>query len=376
MEFTASSSTLLRTVNTLSGIISSNSTLPILDNFLFEQKNGRLTILASDLETTMMSTINVDGQGNGRIAVPAKMLAEILKTFPEQPITFSASQEEHLLKISYGTTDNEGKCDIPYEDADEYPSLPAMEDITQTVVTSEILASAIQKTLFASGNDDMRPVMSGVLFKFTPEGLIFVATDAHKLVKYVREDITSPVPVEFIMPKKPLNIMKGLMSSMTCDVTIKFNQTNARFEADDMVIVCRLIDGKYPNYEAVIPKENPNQLLIDRQSFQNSLRRIALFSNKTTHQTRLSLSPDEVIISAEDNDQGKRADEKLPCSYRGDKMDIGFNSRFLLEMLSNLESKDITIDMSMPNRAGILRPVETIEGEQITMLVMPVILSN
>lgn len=376
MEFTASSSTLLRTVNTLSGIISSNSTLPILDNFLFEQKNGRLTILASDLETTMMSTINIDGQGNGRIAVPAKMLAEILKTFPEQPITFAVSPDEHLLKISYGTTDNEGKCDIPYEDADEYPSLPAMEDITQTVVTSEILASAIQKTLFASGNDDMRPVMSGVLFKFTPEGLVFVATDAHKLVKYVREDITSPVPVEFIMPKKPLNIMKGLMSSMTCDVTIKFNQTNARFEADDMVIVCRLIDGKYPNYEAVIPKENPNQLLIDRQSFQNSLRRIALFSNKTTHQTRLSLSPDEVIISAEDNDQGKRADEKLPCSYRGDKMDIGFNSRFLLEMLSNLESKDITIDMSMPNRAGILRPVEAIEGEQITMLVMPVILSN
>lgn len=376
MEFTASSSTLLRTVNTLSGIISSNSTLPILDNFLFEQKNGRLTILASDLETTMMSTINIDGQGNGRIAVPAKMLAEILKTFPEQPITFAVSPDEHLLKISYGTTDNEGKCDIPYEDADEYPTLPAMEDITQTVVTSEILASAIQKTLFASGNDDMRPVMSGVLFKFTPEGLVFVATDAHKLVKYVREDITSPVPVEFIMPKKPLNIMKGLMSSMTCDVTIKFNQTNARFEADDMVIVCRLIDGKYPNYEAVIPKENPNQLLIDRQSFQNSLRRIALFSNKTTHQTRLSLSPDEVIISAEDNDQGKRADEKLPCSYRGDKMDIGFNSRFLLEMLSNLESKDITIDMSMPNRAGILRPVEAIEGEQITMLVMPVILSN
>ena len=245
------------------------------------------------------------------------MLAEILKTFPEQPITFSASQEEHLLKISYGTTDNEGKCDIPYEDADEYPSLPAMEDITQTVVTSEILASAIQKTLFASGNDDMRPVMSGVLFKFTPEGLIFVATDAHKLVKYVREDITSPVPVEFIMPKKPLNIMKGLMSSMTCDVTIKFNQTNARFEADDMVIVCRLIDGKYPNYEAVIPKENPNQLLIDRQSFQNSLRRIALFSNKTTHQTRLSLSPDEVIISAEDNDQGKRAALQHTCQFRG-----------------------------------------------------------
>ena len=177
------------------------------------------------------------------------------------------------------------------------------------------------------------------------------------------------------MPKKPLNIMKSLMGSMATDVTITFNQTNARFEADDIVLICRLVDGKYPNYEAVIPKENPNQLLIDRQSFQNSLRRIALFSNKTTHQTRLSLSPSEVVISAEDNDEGKRADEKIPCSYRGEKMDIGFNSRFLLEMLSNLESREVTIDMSMPNRAGILRPVESSEGEQITMLVMPVILS-
>ncbi|MDD4820064.1 MAG: DNA polymerase III subunit beta [Flavobacteriales bacterium] len=376
MEFTVSSSALLRSVNTLSGIISSNSTLPILDNFLFEQKNGRLTILASDLETTMISSLDVDGSGEGKIAVPAKMLAEILKTFPEQPITFFADADEHLLKMSYGSADNEGKCDIPYEEADEYPQQPAMENVTQTVVTSEILASAIQKTLFATGNDDMRPVMSGVLFKFTPEGLIFVATDAHKLVKYIREDITSPVPVEFIMPKKPLNIMKTMMAGMACDVTITFNQTNARFETEDIVIICRLIDGKYPNYEAVIPKENPNQLLIDRISFQNSLRRIALFSNKTTHQTRLSLSPAEVIISAEDNEQGKRANEKAPCEYRGDKMDIGFNSRFLLEMLGNLESKDVTIDMSQPNRAGILRPVDSPEGESTTMLVMPVILSN
>ncbi|MBQ1276281.1 MAG: DNA polymerase III subunit beta, partial [Flavobacteriales bacterium] len=234
----------------------------------------------------------------------------------------------------------------------------------------------IQKTLFATGNDDMRPVMSGVLFKFTPDGLIFVATDAHKLVKYVREDISSPVPVEFIMPKKPLNIMKSMMAGVACDVTITFNQTNARFQTDDIVIVCRLIDGKYPNYEAVIPKENPNQLVIDRTLFQNSLRRIALFSNKVTHQTRLSLSPNEVLISAEDRDMGKKAVEKVPCAYRGDKMDIGFNSRFLLEMLGNLESKDVTIDMSAPNRAGILRPVESPEGENITMLVMPVILSN
>ena len=376
MEFTVSSSVLMRTVNTLSGIISSNSALPILDNLLFEQKNGRLTLSASDMETTMTSTIDVDGQSSGKIAVPAKMLAEILKTFPEQPLTFVAREQEHLLKINYGTTDNEGNCDLPYEEADDYPVLPVLEDVTQTVVTSEILATAIQKTIFATGNDDMRPVMSGVLFKFTPEGLVFVATDAHKLVKYVREDITSPVPVEFIMPKKPLNILKNIFSGLATDVTITFNRTNARFEADDIVLTCRLIDGKYPNYEAVIPKDNPNQLLIDRLSFMSSLRRIALFSNKTTHQTRLSLSPAEVVISAEDNEEGKRADEKIPCSYRGERMDIGFNSRFLSEMLANLESKEGTIDMSKPNRAGILRPLESNEGEQITMLVMPVILGN
>lgn len=282
MEFTVSSSVLMRTVNTLSGIISSNSALPILDNLLFEQKNGRLTLSASDMETTMTSTIDVDGQSSGKIAVPAKMLAEILKTFPEQPLTFVAREQEHLLKINYGTTDNEGNCDLPYEEADDYPVLPVLEDVTQTVVTSEILATAIQKTIFATGNDDMRPVMSGVLFKFTPEGLVFVATDAHKLVKYVREDITSPVPVEFIMPKKPLNILKNIFSGLATDVTITFNRTNARFEADDIVLTCRLIDGKYPNYEAVIPKDNPNQLLIDRLSFMSSLRRIALFSNKTT----------------------------------------------------------------------------------------------
>ena len=177
-------------------------------------------------------------------------------------------------------------------------------------------------------------------------------------------------------PKKPLNILKNIFSGLATDVTITFNRTNARFEADDIVLTCRLIDGKYPNYEAVIPKDNPNQLLIDRLSFMSSLRRIALFSNKTTHQTRLSLSPAEVVISAEDNEEGKRADEKIPCSYRGERMDIGFNSRFLSEMLANLESKEVTIDMSKPNRAGILRPLESNEGEQITMLVMPVILGN
>lgn len=376
MEFKVSSSQLLRTVNTLGGIISNNNSLPILDNFLFELSGDKLTLTASDLETTLIDTIDVQGISDGRITVPAKMLSEILKTFPEQPLEFSTRDQENTVELKYGYGENEGKCDLPAQPAEEYPKTPSLNDPVQTVITSEILSEAISKTLFATGNDEMRPVMSGVFFNFSPQGLTFVGTDAHKLVKYVREDISSSESIEFIMPKKPLNLMKSILSSLATDVTIKFNSTNACFEFDNTILVCRLIDGKYPNYEAVIPKDNPNQLLIDRQMFQSALRRIALFSNKTTNQIRLRLNGSEISLSAEDNDFNKKAVEKIPGAYRGTDLEIGFNSRFLLEMLSNLESREVTLDMSVPNRAGILKPVESNEGEVITMLVMPVMLNN
>jgi len=219
--------------------------------------------------------------------------------------------------------------------------------------------------------------MSGVFFQFSPESLTFVATDAHKLVKYTRTDVTANESEEFIMPKKPLNLLKGILNGSDSDVSIEYNNSNAKFTFDNFVLVCRLIDGKYPNYEAVIPKENPNKLTVDRASFLNSVKRVSIFSSKTTHQIRLKIAGTELNISAEDLDYANKADERLSCDYHGDDMQIGFNSRFLSEMLTNLNSNDILIEMSLPNRAGILTPIDgTDEGEQVTMLVMPVMLNS
>ena len=219
--------------------------------------------------------------------------------------------------------------------------------------------------------------MSGVFFQFSPDGLIFVATDAHKLVKYARTDVKASQVADFIMPKKPLNILKGILAASDAEVKIEYNDANATFSFENYVLTCRLIDGKYPNYEAVIPKENPNKLLINRVQFLSSVRRVAIFANKTTHQIRLKIAGTELNISAEDIDYSNKADERLTCDYQGDDMQIGFNSRFLTEMLNNLTSDEIQLEMSMPNRAGILTPVDGLDdGETVTMLVMPVMLSN
>jgi DNA polymerase-3 subunit beta len=241
----------------------------------------------------------------------------------------------------------------------------------------DILATAISKTIFAAGNDDLRPVMSGVFFQFSQDNLTFVATDAHKLVKYTRDDVSATETAEFIMPKKPLNLLKGILAGSDDDVLVEYNESNAKFTFENSVLICRLIDGKYPNYEAVIPKENPNKLVIDRTQFLNSVRRVSIFSNKTTHQIRLKIAGAELNISAEDIDYSNKAEERLTCDYQGDDMQIGFNSRFLTEMINNLNSDNVQLEMSLPNRAGILTPIDGLdEGEHVTMLVMPVMLNN
>lgn len=372
MKFIVSSSQLLKQLQVLGGVINNNNTLPILDNFLFELDTNQLKITASDLETTMSSTIEVDSDSKGAIAVSARLLLDTLKTFPDQPLTFK-TEDNSTIEIS----SSQGKYDMAYFNGDEFPKAVALSSPSKTVLNGGILATAISKTIFAAGNDDLRPVMSGVFFQFSPESLTFVATDAHKLVKYTRTDVTANEVAEFIMPKKPLNLLKGILGSAESDVTIEYNNSNAKFVFDNVVLECRLIDGKYPNYEAVIPKENPNKLTVDRSAFLNSTRRVSIFSSKTTHQIRLKMAGSELNISAEDIDYSNKADERLNCDYQGDDMQIGFNSRFLTEMLSNLESTEVTIEMSLPNRAGILTPVDgAAEGEQITMLVMPVMLNN
>jgi DNA polymerase-3 subunit beta len=356
----------------LGGVINSSNTLPILDNFLFDLKQSKLTVSASDLETTMSSVLNVDSDAEGTIAVPARLLLDTLKTFPEQPLTFIV-EDNNTIEIS----SNHGKYALAYADGAEFPKAVELSNPSATTLMGDILATAIHKTIFAAGNDDLRPVMSGVFFQFSPENLTFVATDAHKLVKYQRDDVKASEVAEFIMPKKPLNLLKGILAGSESEVKIEYNESNAKFTFDETELICRLIDGKYPNYEAVIPKENPNVLSISRNQFLSSVRRVSIFSNKTTHQIRLKVAGAELNISAEDVDYSNKAEERLSCAYQGDDMQIGFNSRFLVEMLNNLSSDEVSLEMSLPNRAGILTPADGLDdGEKVTMLVMPVMLNS
>ncbi len=372
IKFIVSSSYLSKQLQILGSVINSTPMMPILDNFLFELNDNALKVTASDLETSITGVLEVESEGKANVAIPSKKLLDILKSLPEQPVTFILD-DNNMVDLS---TDN-GKYSIPYYPGEEFPKPMALENPNATQVTSEVLSSAINKTIFATGNDDLRPVMSGVFFQFSSEKLIFVATDAHKLVKYSREDFTSNEVVEFIMPKKPLNVLRNVLSSLDAEVKIEYNDSNATFSFESYVLTCRLIDGKYPNYEAVIPKENPNKLQINRELFLNSVRRVSIFANKTTHQIRIKLAGTELQISAEDVDFSNKGSERLTCEYHGDDMQIGYNAKFLIEMLSNLSSDDIMIEMSLPNRAGILTPLDgLIEGEKITMLVMPVMLND
>lgn len=372
MKFIVSSSYLLKQLQVLGGVINNSNTLPILDNFLFELDGNSLKVSASDLETTMIATLDVESEDEGSIAVPARLLLDTLKTFPEQPLTFVV-EDNSTIEIS----SSHGKYALAYSPGDEFPNAVELDDPSTVTIPAEILATAISNTIFATGNDDLRPVMSGVFFQFTTDGLTFVATDAHKLVKYNRSDVTATQTAEFIMPKKPLNQLKGILASSDSGINVEYNESNAKFTFDNVEMICRLIDGKYPNYEAVIPKENPNKLIIDRNQFLNSVRRVSIFSNKTTHQIRLKIAGAELNISAEDIDYSNKAEERLTCDYQGDDMQIGFNSRFLIEMLNNLNANDVSLEMSLPNRAGILTPVDGVdEGESVTMLVMPVMLNN
>ena len=373
MKFIVSSSTLYKELQTLGGVINSTNTIPILDNFLFEVDNNNLKISSSDLESTMTSEIDIESQSTDKIAISAKLLIDILKTFSDQPLTFIKT-ENNTIEISASN----GKYSLAFLDGDEFPKQIEILDANETKIRGIELGHAINSTIFASGNDDLRPIMSGVFFQFNSESLKFVATDAHKLVKFETSDYSSKEISEFIMPKKPLQILKGILQTYDSEITIQHNDSNAKFIFGKSSITCRLIDGKFPNYEAVIPKDNPNVLTIDRELFLNSVRRVSIFSNKTTNQIKLKIAGSLLNISAEDFDYSNKADENLECEYSGDDIQIGFNSKFLYEMLNNLDSESITLSMSHPNRAGIIRPVDekSSKSKSITMLVMPVMLND
>jgi DNA polymerase-3 subunit beta len=373
MKFIVSSSALLKQLQAISGVLNTNSPLPILENFLFEINNSELTISASDLETTMTTKLSVEAKDKGKIAIPARILLDTLKTFAEQPLAFSIKEKTFQVELS----SDMGKYKLTGQDGEEFPKIPVIEKSSSIELPSEVLAEAINKTVFATGNDELRPVMSGVYCALSPQNIIFVATDAHRLVRYTRTDAKSKNATSFIIPKKPLHLLKTCLPSENVKVKIDYNESNAFFTFDNFHLICRLIDGRYPNYEAVIPLDNPNKLVIDREPFLNSIKRVAIFSNKTTHQVKFKISGSEIQISAEDADFNNEANERLSCDYNGQDLEIAFNARFMIDMLSNIGTSEVNMEMSLPNRAGLISPMKTEKtaSEDVLMLVMPVMLN-
>ncbi len=374
MKFIVSSSLLLKQLQAISGVLSTNNTLPILDNFLFELSDAEIMISASDLETTMTSRINVDmAEGDGSVAIPAKILVDTLKTFADIPITLDIDPENFGVTLIAG----EGKYRLAGQNGDEYPQVPPLEGATTLSIQADILHQAISKTIFAASTDDLRPVMAGILCELSNEGITFVATDAHKLVRYHRKDVKGEESVSFILPKKPLHQLRNILLHDDLPVEIDYSSTNARFTFKNIIMTCRLIEGKYPNYSAVIPSSNPNRMMVERQPFLNAIRRVSIFSNQTTYQVKFKIAGSELNLSAEDLDFNNEAKERLSCHYEGTDLEIGFNSKFMVEMLNNLGTDQVMLEMSEPNRAGLISPVDNEnKEEEILMLVMPVMLGS
>ena len=379
MKFIINSLLFSKQIQSISGVITNNNTVPIINCFLFHLDENLLTIRATDLETTLVTKIEVESgrlEGLSDIAVPSKLLIDILKSLDDVPLTFSVDDATYGINITSG----EGKYRLAGKNPETFPNMPEVRETEVLTVPSGALINAISKTSFAASTDEMRPQMGGIYCDITPENTTFVATDAHKLVRYRRTDIHSDNPTSFILPRKPITMLRNILVAQKeeMDVTVEYNNTNAFFTFENFYIICRLVDGKYPNYDAAIPKDNPNKLTVDRNSFLNTLRRVGLFANQASHQVRLSIQERELVVSAEDLEFSNDASEKLPCQYEGEPMEIGFNAKFLTEMVSNIESEQILIEMSHPSRAGIIFPITEEENspENILMLVMPVMLAN
>ncbi len=377
MKFVVSSKALLQQLSAISGVIASNPVVPILENFLCEVEKGKLTITASDLQTSIMAELEVDTNESGSIAVPARILIDTLRNLPEQPVTFSIDQASYNVEIQ---SDN-GHYRLSGENATDFPKIPVVEagspgEGHSVELPADVLASAVTNTIFATSSDELRPAMTGVFLNLNGSNSTFVATDGHRLIRYKRTDVASDSKASLIVPRKSLSLLKATLPSNNTPVTMQFNNSNIFFQFSNYRMICRLIDERYPDYENVIPKENNNQMMINRLDFLSSLKRIAIYANKTTHQVRLKINGNQLDISAEDLDYSNEAKENLPCEHDGADIEIGFNARFLIEMLNNMEADEVTLKLSQPNRAGLIVPKEEKDNEEVLMLVMPVMLNN
>lgn len=374
MRFVVSSSALYSHLQAISRVINSKSTLPILDCFLFSIEDNKLTITASDNETTLDTILDiVESEGNYQFAIPSKTLLDAIKELPEQPITFDINTQSMEVSILYMN----GKYALVGQPADEYPMAALMgENSVSFNIEADTLLSGINRTIFATADDELRPVMNGIYFDIFTDYVTLVASDGHKLVRYKLYNVKGEEKAAFILPKKPAGLLKSLLAKEEGEIKISFDDRNATFEMPTHRMICRLIEGRYPNYNSVIPQNNPFKITIDRAAMLSALRRVSVFSSQSSSLIKLRMSDNELLISAQDIDFSTSAEEKLTCSYEGTNMSIGFKATFLMDILSNISGQDVIIEVSDPSRAGVLVPAEQSENEELLMLLMPMMLND
>jgi len=379
MKFIVSSTDLLSHLQAISRVINSKNSLPILDNFLLQLEGNTLTMTASDIETTLITSMEVETvEGSGKVAVASRLLLDTLREFSAQPLSFNINDSNLALVI----TSANGSYNFIGQNGDEYPRLPQLqEDARMLTLPVSTLSSGISKTLFCTADDELRPVMNGVFFDIGPKSLTLVATDAHKLVRYKTVYTTSSVldaeeAVNFILPKKPATMLKNILPKESGEVEIHFDNKNAHFKLANYTMICRQVEGRFPNYNAVIPTSNPYKIIIDRVTLLNAMKRVSVFANQASNLVKLAFSANEIHISAQDIDFSISAEETITCQFEGEPIKIGFKSSFLIEILGNINSTDIVMELSDASRAGLILPFENEQGEEILMLLMPMLLND
>ena len=374
MKFTISSSKLFSQLQAVSRVINNKNSLPILDDVLFDLVGNELKLTASDGETTIRTSIEVDGvEGSGKVASAAKLLLETLKEFSEQPLAFTIDENNFAVSM----VSQNGTYSFVGVNGNEYPEMPGAEmGARELAIPANVLQSAIEKTIFATADDDLRPVMNGIFFDIAEDKVTMVATDAHRLVRYSNTGVKPGVAASFILPKKPASLLKNLLAKEENEVKVTFGAKNPRFEFGNTIIVCRQIEGRFPNYNAVIPQSNQNIVTVDRQTIINACKRVAVFANNGTAQLRLTLTENSIKISAQDIDFSTSAEETITCDYNGTPMAIGFKAPFLIDLLGSITSADVLLKLADPARAGLLLPAENEENEDVLMLLMPMLLND
>lgn len=369
MKFSISSGELVSGLSAVAGAVPSKATLPILETVLFESEDGRLKLTATDLEISIVEYVNADIETEGSVAIPAKRLLDTLRQLPDIPVGFQVDEQ---ASVQFKT--DRGSYKLAGEKAEDFPDIPSLDEGEEITAPTQVIKDAIQKTSFAVSTDDLRPAMMGVYFQLGTENSCIVATDGHRLVRLKRVDLISGKDVNFLVPEKALNLVSKTLDEQDCAVTV--TDEHVRFLSGNTSVIARLINEQYPNYDSVIPKENDKTMVVNREELLSTVRRVSVFSSSTTRQIRLSLHPNEVRISAEDIDMSSEATERISCDYSDEEMEIGFNARYLADILNNIQVSEVSFEFSTPNRAGIIHPSEQTEEEDMLMLVMPVMLNS